>query len=132
MKRKEREEKIEEEIKIPLFYRIILKIPKLSLESFSENEKFQGIFWAAILPSFLICELLFNMLLITMLSFPFNFLSMILVNSVILLLILRILAERALNGEKAYLSKGFDWNPEESLKGYLLLIRKKDEDKKGQ
>ncbi len=119
----------EEEISVPLFYRIILKVPKLSLESFSENEKSQGIFWAAILPAFLICDLLLNMLFIAVLSFPLNFLSVIIVNGVIVLFILRILVERALNSEKAYYSKGFDWNLEKYLEDYFLLINRKSENK---
>jgi len=37
---------------LPLFYKIILKVPKLSLDALSGNEKLHGIFWAAILPLF--------------------------------------------------------------------------------
>ncbi|MEM1551142.1 MAG: hypothetical protein QXO15_05370 [Nitrososphaerota archaeon] len=119
----------EEEISVPLFYRIILKVPKLTLDSVTENEKFQAIFWAAILPSFLICDLLLNMLFITVLSFPLNFLSVIIVNGVIVLFILRILVERALNSEKAYYSEGFHWNFEKYLDDYLHLINRESEEK---
>jgi len=51
------------------------------------------------------------------------------INSLIILLILRILVERALNSEKAYLSQGFNWNLEKSLEDYFLLVHKRDEDK---
>jgi hypothetical protein len=114
---------------IPLFYRIILKVPKLSLDALSENEKLHGIFWAAILPSLLLCNLLLNMLLIATLSFPFNMLSVTAINLLIMLLALRILVERALNSEKAYLSKSFNWNMEKSLQEYFALINKRDQDK---
>jgi hypothetical protein len=114
---------------IPLFYRIILKVPKLSLDALSENEKLHGIFWAAILPSLLLCNLLLNMLLIATLSFPFNILSVTAINLLIMLLALRILVERALNSEKAYLSKSFNWNMEKSLQEYFALINKRDQDK---
>ncbi len=124
-----KESEREENIKIPLFYRIILKVPKLTLDSVTENEKFQGIFWAAILPSFLICDFLLNVLFIAVLSFPLNFLSVIIFNGVIVLFILRILVERALNSEKAYFSKGFNWNFEKSLEDYSLLINRRGENK---
>ncbi len=73
-------------------------------------------------------ELFLNMLLLVVLIFPFNFLSVIVINTIIILLILRILAERALNSEKALLSQSYNWNFEESFKDYVSLIQKKDED----
>jgi hypothetical protein len=112
---------------LPIFYKIILKVPKLSLDALSGNEKLHGIFWAAILPSLLFGDLFLNMLLIAVLIFPFNVLSVIAINSLIILLILRILVERALNSEKAYLSQGFNWNLEKSLEDYFLLIHKRED-----
>jgi hypothetical protein len=112
---------------LPLFYKIILKFPKLSLDALSGNEKLHGIFWAAILPSLLLGDFFLNMLLMTVLSFPFNVISVAAVNSLIMLLILRILVERTLNSEKAYLSQGFNWNLEKSLEDYFLLIHKRED-----
>jgi len=114
---------------IPLFYKIILKVPKLSLDFLSGNEKLHGFFWAAVLPSLLFGDLFLNMLLIAVLSFPFNVLSVTAINALIMLFILRILVERALNSEKAYLGQSFKWNLEKSLNDYLSLIKNKDENK---
>ncbi|MEM2703276.1 MAG: hypothetical protein QXR45_08955 [Candidatus Bathyarchaeia archaeon] len=114
---------------MPLFYRVILKIPKLDLETISKSERFHGVFWAAILPSFILGDIFLNMLFLVILNFPFNVLSVIVVNTIFILLILRILIERALRTEKALLSQGFDWNFEKSFRDYISLIQKEDEDK---
>jgi len=111
---------------LPLIYKLILKIPKLSLGGASE--KVQGIFWAVILPVLVMCEFLINLMLLTYAHFPFNVLSVILFNSVVGLLAIRILVERALNSEKAILNQGhFEWKVEETFNEYLRCLRK-DED----
>lgn len=111
---------------LPLIYKLILKIPKLSLGGASE--KAHGIFWAVILPILVICEFLTNLMLLTYPHFPFNVLSVILFNSVVGLFAIRILVERALNSEKAILNQGhFEWKVEEIFNEYLRCLRK-DED----
>jgi hypothetical protein len=111
---------------LPLVYKLILKVPKLSLDGASE--KVYGIFWAVILPILVICEFLTNLMLLTYARFPFNVLSVILFNSVVGLFALRILVERTLNSEKAILNQGhFEWKVEETFNEYLRCLRK-DED----
>lgn len=111
---------------LPLVYKLILKIPKLSLDGTSE--KAYGIFWAVILPILVICEFLTNLMLLTFARFPFNVLSVVLFNSVVGLFAVRILVERALNSERAILNQGhFEWKVEEKFNEYLRCLPK-DED----
>ncbi|MCJ7423323.1 hypothetical protein MUP01_03535 [Candidatus Bathyarchaeota archaeon] len=107
---------------LPLSYRILLKVPKLSLESFSE--RFQGIFWIIVLPVLFMCDFFANLAFLTMLPFPSNCLSVFLLTLTIALLLLRILLERALNTRDAMLKQGsYRWDVEKSFQEYEQLLR---------
>ena len=102
----------------PLWIRIILKVPKLSLEGFSD--RFQGAFWISILPIFLVLFFYANLLLIACLSSPFNMILVAVLDSSIAALLIRILVERTLTSEEAMLNQEhFRWDLERSLNEYL-------------
>ncbi|MGD0029359.1 MAG: hypothetical protein ABSC91_10525 [Candidatus Bathyarchaeia archaeon] len=118
----------EDDLEIPLFYRLVLKFPRLTLDGFSD--RIQGLFWALILPLFVFCDVIINLLLIGFLPFPFNLLSMILFTSVILMLILRVLIERELNIRKAIVKDTrFRWDVETSFQEYAELLQKRRREK---
>lgn len=113
---------------LPLVYRLILKIPRINLDNLSVEVS--GLFWVLILPLFMTGEFLINLLLLTCVSFPFNYASVIIFNFTITLFIIRILVERTLNSEKALLAEGhFEWKVEETFNSYLKLLKRKDEEK---
>jgi hypothetical protein len=113
---------------LPLVYRLILKIPKISLDNLSMEVS--GLFWVIILPIFVIGEFLINLLLLTCISFPFNYAFVTIFNSTIALFIIRILVERTLNAEKALLAEGhFKWKIEETFNSYLESLKRKDKGK---
>ena len=113
---------------LPLVYRLILKVPRIGLDNLSMEAG--GLFWVLILPLFITGEFLANLLLLTCVPFPFNYVSVILFNSTIALFIIRVLVERTLNSERALLAQGhFEWKIEETFDSYLQSLKKKDKKK---
>jgi ABC-type transport system involved in cytochrome bd biosynthesis fused ATPase/permease subunit len=109
---------------VPLWCRVLLRIPQLDLGVF--GERFQGIFWMIILPVFLICDFFMNLLVLTWLSFPFNLALLLFANLLIVLFLLRILVDRALQAQEAILNQGrFRWDIEGSFKEYLSILNEK-------
>jgi len=109
---------------VPLWCRVLLRIPQLNLDVF--GERFQGIFWMIILPVFLICDFFMNLLVLTWLSFPFNLALLLFANLLIVLFLLRILVDRALQAQEAILNQGrFRWDIEGSFKEYLSILNEK-------
>jgi len=109
---------------LPLIYKIILKFPKLSVESFSPE--LQGLFWAICLPLFVVGVFFINLVLLVLLSFPFNYASAGVINIVIVMFIARIYVERSLNLEKALLhERGFKWDIIKTTQEYSELLKKR-------
>jgi hypothetical protein len=110
---------------LPLIYKIILKFPKLSVESFSSE--LQGLFWAVGLPLFVIGVFFLNFALLVLLYFPFNYLAVGVINFMIVMFIARIYVERSLNLEKALLhERGFKWDIIKTTHEYSELLKKKE------
>ncbi|MEM2507478.1 MAG: hypothetical protein QW670_03715 [Candidatus Bathyarchaeia archaeon] len=113
----------ENKFKIPLLYRVILKVPKLSIEGLPPE--WQGIFWAIGLPLFIIGAFWFNFALLVLFEFPINYVLTGVVDLVILLFIARILIERRLRLEEALLrEKGFNWDVDQFAREYIELLKK--------
>jgi hypothetical protein len=116
---------------IPLLYRLILKFPLLSLNGFSD--RFQGLFWVLILPTFVISDTMINLLFVMCLPFPFNLISVVLFTSILLMFILRIFLERALNTRRAIIGEGrFRWNVERAIQEYAQLLQERKRDKEAE
>jgi hypothetical protein len=102
----------------PLWVRILLKIPAPSFEHFSD--RFEGYFWILIMPVFIFSIGCVNLLLITCFPSPLNAILFFSLNSLIVLLFMRILIERTLHAKKAILNQGqFRWDIDRSLSEYL-------------
>lgn len=86
---------------LPLLYRFLLRVPKLSLENFQMES--EGIFWAVIVPIMLTGDVFLNLVLLVFLPFPFNYLSVTFITLIVAILVLRIHLERFLNTRKAIL-----------------------------
>ncbi len=114
------------DLSLPLFYRVVLKFPKLSVESFSAER--QGLFWAVGLPVFVICYVFLNILLLIFLSFPYNYVIVLALGILYAMFIIRILVERELSSKRAIVrSAYFRWQIDKSLQDYLHLIKNDEE-----
>jgi hypothetical protein len=110
---------------LPLLYRIILKFPKLSLESFSME--FQGIFWALIVPILLVCYTFLVLVFMFFLPSPINMLVTAVVTVFICGLCLRIILERELKIINTQMEAGgFEWDLKKSMKDYRKLLDKEE------
>jgi len=115
-------EKNNESVKLPLFYRFILKFPKLNVEGFSA--KFQGFFWVIGLPIFLICYVFFNLVFLVYVSFPYNYAVVGTNGFFFAMLIFRILIERAINSANAAINDTQFWREvDEAVQDYLSVCR---------
>lgn len=113
-----------EEHDLPLIYRLILKLPNLSLGSFSD--RFQAYFWIVIVPVFAFCNGCVNLLLFVELPVPFNVIASLLYSVTVAVLFIRILIERELNTRKAILGQGgFQWNVDKACEEYVDILKKK-------
>lgn len=113
---------------LPFYLRLLLKIPKMSLESFSAT--FQNIFWTVLLPLMLMGYSFLNLILLILLPFPWNYASVIGVAFVLMLFMLRIFLDRELNTAKAMLKEGnFRWNVERAIEDYFQLLKKQNDNK---
>lgn len=105
-------------------YRIILKVPKLSIEGFSPE--LQGIFWVVGCPLFIIGVFFLNFVLLVLLPFPYNYAVDAFANLLIITFIARILVERRLRLEKALLNeRGFKWDITKTAQEYVELLKKR-------
>jgi len=111
---------------LPLFCRIFLFFPKLSLENFSE--RFQGIFYVVILPMFIFIDAIMNLAFLACFSFPINFIAVVAANSFVVLLILRIYLDRAITFHSNLMKEQhFCWNLDKSLNEYFKILKSEDD-----
>lgn len=109
---------------LPLFYRLVLRLPLLSLDGFLD--KYQGIFWAVVVPALLAVYFFTDMLLFVCLHFPFNWLSVTGLTSVVCLLIIRIYVERIVQARNALFQEFKQRDIREVLNDYLGLCEKRN------
>jgi hypothetical protein len=107
--------------KLPLFYRLVLKIPGTdSLGNFG------GIFWSIIVPIFLILEFFLNIFLLLFFPFPINVVLTSSIPVAVFIIFIRINIERFINWWNATVEKSsLEWNPEKTMQEYLSLLEKK-------
>lgn len=115
-------EKIDEK-KLPLIYRLFLKLPKPTLDFLPDFS--HGIFWAVIAPLFIALEFFLSLFLLMGLPFPTNILSVSIIPTIIFIIFLRITLERFINWWNATIAhQGFEWNVEKLAKEYSDLLKK--------
>jgi len=124
MSRQKKLEKIDKS-KLPLFYRLILKIPLPSLDSMSDT--FQGLFWVIVAPVSVIASFFTSLLLLTNLPSPANIVAVVLVPSVFILAFLRVSTERFIQGWNALIDTSTKEEDVEKLMNEYLEILKEQE-----
>lgn len=106
--------------KLPLVYRLILKLPMPSLDFLPQVS--HGIFWAVIVPIFMVLESYLALVLLLTFAFPTNIVLAGAIPGIILIFFLRIQFERFINWWNATIAQqGFEWNVEKATREYLDL-----------
>lgn len=124
MTREKKLEKIDKS-KLPLFYRLILKIPLPSLDSMSDT--FQGLFWVIVAPVSVIATFFTSLLLLTCVPSPANIVAVVLVPSVFILAFLRVSTERFIQGWNGLIETSTKEGDVEKLMNEYLEILKEQE-----
>ena len=107
-----------------LIYRLILRLPKLSLESLPPV--LQGTFWVIILPLVLIGQCYLNFYLLLAFRFPLNVLVVGGVVSIFLVAFYRVMLDRALNSLRMlFYPARLDKDAEQLVQEYIHLLKKK-------
>jgi len=114
--------------KLPFIYRLILKLPKISLEHVPYT--FHGIFWAIIIPIFIIIEFFVSVFLLTYFIFPLNIILAGIIPLTIFVFFLKFMLERAINWWNSVFGEPFKWNIEKAANEYLKLLRKQNKKEK--
>jgi hypothetical protein len=110
---------------LPLFYRLILKIPGVN-----RLENASGIFWAVIVPIFIFSDSILNFYLFIGFSFPYNYLLVAVFPILLFLVFLRVGLERFINfWNLNFVRSRLDWDVGKLTKEYVNLIRKKGKKK---
>ena len=120
---KEKTGKINEN-ELPFIYRLILKLPKISLEYFPDV--FHGIFWAIVIPVFLAIEIFLSLFLLISFTFPLNIILTGIIPLVIFVIFIKVMLERFINWWNAIFGKPYTWNIEKAVDEYLTLLRKQN------
>jgi len=110
--------------KLPFFYRSILKVPGANLIESASS----GIFWAVIVPIFIVLEFFLNLFLLLYFPFPINIVLTSIIPVAILIVFIRISLERFINWWNLNIGESsFKWNVEETMQEYLTMLNKKEE-----
>jgi len=126
----EKTEEQPEEPKLSLWHRLLLKVPKLSLDSFPEY--FHGVFYSIVLPIFLIVTFVLTALFLVFIPFPFNYLAASVIPVFLMLYFGRTMTERFINWYKASFAKPKEWDVDKTSNEYFeLLEQQKNRREKG-
>jgi hypothetical protein len=125
---KEKFEKIDRE-KLPLFYRLLLKVPIPSISS-SLIDIPSGIFWAVIFPIFLFLDFFLNIYFLVGFSFPINIFLVCVVPVAILVIFVRVTIDRFISWWNSAVVGGYTQHElKKVLQEYLALRENKDKTK---
>jgi len=109
--------------KLPLFYRLILKIPGVDFLESSAS----GVFWGIVVPIFLGLEFFLNLFLLLFFPFPINIVLTSIIPVAVLIIFIRISLERFINWWNLTVGgRSREWNVEETMQEYLALLKKKE------
>lgn len=112
--------------KLPLFYRLILKIPVAEfLEGCSS-----GVFWAIIVPLFCFFEFFLSMFLLLYFSFPINVILTSIIPVAVFLVFTRISLERFISWWNLNIGEASKWDVEKTMEEYFVLLKKNKDEKK--
>lgn len=117
--------KIEEE-DLPFFYRLILKIPIISL-----NSSAAGLFWAIICPIFIILSFFFDFIILLSFPFPINCIIAAVVPAIIFVLFLKVMLTRLINWWNNFVVSGYTQRKiDEVIDEYMALVNKRTKNRK--
>ncbi|MEM0357826.1 MAG: hypothetical protein QXL77_05580 [Candidatus Bathyarchaeia archaeon] len=106
---------------LPWFYRLILKIPGTE---FLGNAG--GVFWAILMPIFLVAEFFFSLFLLVAFPFPINIILVSVIPAITLALFVKISLKRFINWWNANFGESrFNWNMEKTLDEYIVILQRK-------
>jgi hypothetical protein len=115
--------------KLPLIYRLFLKLPVPSLDFLPDF--FQGIYWVIIMPIFLTLEFFLSLFLLVSFSSPANILLTCSIPTVVLIIFLRISLERFINWWNAIAGEqNREWNLRKAVENYIVVLEKQRRAKK--
>jgi hypothetical protein len=110
--------------KLPLFYRFIMKIPIPAISTSIDIPS--GIFYAIIFPIFVFLDFFLNIYFLIGFSFPINIFLVCVVPVVILVIFVRVTADRFINWWNSCVVGGYaQRDVKEVLKEYLALRENK-------
>jgi len=106
--------------KLPLICRLILKLPMPSLDFLPQVS--HGIFWAVIVPIFMVLESYLALSLLLAFAFPTNIVLAGAIPAIIFIIFLRIQFERFINWWNSTIAQqGYEWNVEKATREYIDL-----------
>jgi hypothetical protein len=110
---------------LPWFYKLLLKIPMANVFEGASS----GIFWAIIVPCFLVVEFFLSIFLLVYFVFPINIIIAGMIPATIFLIFVRISLERFINWWNGSIDTGFKWNVERMAQEYIDSLKPKEEEK---
>jgi hypothetical protein len=112
------------EDRLPWYYKLILKIPGTDvLENVSS-----GLFWAMVVPIFLLVEFFFTLFAVVSFPFPTNIGVASVIPVAVFLVFLRISLQRFINWWGANVNDAPEWNIDKTMPEYIKLLKKKKEE----
>jgi len=128
--------------KLPLFYRLVLRLPMLSMDSLSDS--LQGAVWAIILPASMFLIPALSLLLLVLFPFPVNAILVVIIPSVVFVIFLRVILERFINTWNAMVGPSeytgmkptsttststSKWDMDKLMNEYFDMLKKRKEEK---
>ena len=125
----------EKEVKLPFWYRWILKLPAPNMFLSRRFPVITGLLLFGILPTLIVFFSFFGVFFILaspVLDFPLNYILALLVPGVFALFWLRLQLERALNWWKSMREQPMHWDVEKSVEEYTNLLKEQRKKKEAQ
>jgi len=109
-----------DEVRLPWIYRIILKLPKIEV-----SPELQGVYWAIVIPIFLVCEFFLSLFLLLVFQFPINLVMVSIIPVAIFVVFVKVQLERFVNWWNAtFRSQLMKWDIEKTTEEYIKLLQK--------
>jgi len=114
--------------KLPLFYRLILKIPNVQIDRVPGI--IQGLFWAIALPLLILVEVVVSFCLLAFLPPPANLAALAIIPAAIIVIFAKLMLERLINWWNGLVSsQARHWDVTRAIDEYKELLerqRRKD------
>ena len=109
--------------KLPWIYRVILRLPKIGLESVLGD--LQGVYWAIVVPLFLVCEFFLSLFLLLAFPSPINFVMICIIPAATFVIFVKVELERFMNWwNMTFPSRPMRWDVKKTTEEYVKLLQK--------